>query len=169
MRRSFPISRVGVAFLGTRTMEIIAACFLLGTTLAGANDLTVRGLTIGQIFDKNQLQPLLDHMQCTSEQHCRGYLDILGLVAYTEVDGKDRKISKVVLTLNGLQYGYVLGAFTGKYGKPFLLPNKIYGKGPNFIVESGIAEWHAPRGVVLRLSEDVKIQEATLTLSGRPD
>ena len=169
MRPSLPISRVVVAFIGRRTTGIIAVCFLLGTSLACANDLSIRGLAIGQIFDKSQLQPLLDHMQCTSEQHCRGYLDILGLVAYTEVDGKDRKISKVALTLNGLQYTYVLGAFTGKYGKPMLLPNKIYGKGPNFIVESGIAEWHAPHGVVLRLSEDVKIQEATLTLSGRLD
>jgi hypothetical protein len=70
------------------------------------------------------------------------------------------------LTLNGLQYRYVLGAFTGKFGKPLLLPNKIYGKGPNFIVESGIAEWREPHGVVLRLSEDVKVQIATLTLSG---
>jgi hypothetical protein len=101
------------------------------------------------------------------ELHCRGYLDILGLIAYTEVDGKDHKISKVVLTLNGLQYRYVLGAFTGKYGKPLLLPNRVYGKGPNFVVESGIAEWCALPGVVLRLSEDVKIQEATLSLSNR--
>jgi hypothetical protein len=169
MRASLPNSRVAVAFLGNlaRAMKLIALCSLVGTSLAGANDLTIRGLAIGQNFDKEQLQPLLDHMECPGEQHCRGYLDILGLIAYTEVDGNDRKISKVVLTLNGLQYRYVLGAFTGKYGKPLLLPNKIYGKGPNFIVESGIAEWHAPHGVVLRLSEDVKIQEATLTLSGR--
>jgi hypothetical protein len=168
MRSSLPTSRVAVAFLANfkRAMKIIAVCSLFGISSAGATDLTIRGLAIGQNFDQKRLQSLLDRMTCTSEQHCRGYLDILGLIAYTEVDGKDRKISNVVLTLNGLQYRYVLGAFTGKYGKPLLLPNKIFGKGPNFIVESGIAEWHAPHGVVLRLSEDVKVQVATLTLSG---
>jgi hypothetical protein len=78
------------------------------------------------------LQSLLDRMTCTSEQHCRGYLDILGLYANTEVDGKDYKISNVVVSFVGPQYRYVLGAFTGKYGKPLLLPNKIYGERPQF-------------------------------------
>jgi hypothetical protein len=108
--------------------------------LAGAPDLTIRSLAIGQNFDKEQLHSLLNRLECASEQHCRGYLDILGLIAYTEVDGKEHKISKVVLTFDGPQYRYVLGSFSGKYGKPLLLPNKIFGKGPNFIVESGIAE-----------------------------
>jgi hypothetical protein len=36
------------------------------------------------------------------------------------------------LTLNGLQYRYVLGAFTGKFGKPLLLPNKILWEKPQF-------------------------------------
>ena len=105
-------------------------------------------------------------MQCTGELHCRGYLDILGFIASTEVDGKNRKISKVELTLNGTQYQYVLAAFTGKYGKPLLLPNKSVEIGQNAIVESGIAEWHAASGAVLRLSQDAKVQIATLALLG---
>jgi hypothetical protein len=113
------------------------------------------------------MQHLLNHMQCTSDQHCRGYLDILGLSADTQVDGNDHKISNVAVSFVGSQYRYVLGSFTGKYGKPLLLPDKVYGKGPNFIVESGIAEWRAPHGVALRLSQDLRIQQATLTLSGK--
>jgi hypothetical protein len=87
-------------------------------------------------------------------------------MAYTEVDGKNRKISKVVVTLTGeAQYRYVLKYLMGKYGEPQLLPNKVFGNGPNFIVESGIAEWHGRNGVVLRISEDQKVQSGTLILS----
>jgi hypothetical protein len=105
-------------------------------------------------------------MQCTDDQHCRGNLDILGFSAYTKIDGRYHKISNVEVSFAGSRYRYVLGSFTGKYGKPMLLPDKIYGKGPNVIVESAIAEWRAPHGVVLRLSKDEKVQDATLSLSG---
>jgi len=152
-----------------RRIGIIAAIalgFLCGSSLADAPDFTIRGLAIGQNFDQEQLQHLLNKMQCTGEQHCRGYLDILGLSADTKIDGRYRKITNIEVSFNGLQYRYVLGSFTGKYGKPILLPDKVFGKGPNFIVESGIAEWRAPHGVVLRLSKDDKIQDATLILSG---
>jgi hypothetical protein len=169
MCASLPMFRVAIAFFSNcaRVTKAIALCFLCGPSMAGATDLTIRGLAIDQYFDQKQLHSLLDRMTCTSEQHCRGYLDILGLYADTHVDGKDHKISNVVVTFIGSQYRYVLSSFTGKYGKPLQLPDKIYGKGPNFIVESGIAEWRAPHGVVLRLSQDVKIQEANLTLSRR--
>jgi hypothetical protein len=165
---SLPMCRVAIAFLSKcgRVTKTIAVCCLCLPSLAAAPDLTIRGLAIGQNFDQEQLRHLLNKMQCTDEQHCRGYLDILGLSADTKIEGKYHKISDVEVTFNGSQYRYVLGSFSGKYGKPILLPDKIFGKGPNFIVESGIAEWRAPHGVVLRLSQDLKIQEATLSLSG---
>jgi hypothetical protein len=147
----------------------LVVCSLFAISLAGADDLTIRGLAIGQDFDKKQLRSVLDRMQCNGQQHCRGYLNILDFIAYTEVDGKNHKISRVVLTLNGPQYKYVFAAFTGKYGKPLLLPNKVSKIGSNFIVESGIAEWHGAHGAVLRLSEDEKVQIATLALSARSD
>lgn len=168
MGPSVPMCRVAIAFLSKcgRLTKTIAVCCLCLPSLAAAPDLTVRGLAIGQNFDQEQLRHLLNKMQCTDEQHCRGYLDILGLSADTKIEGKYHKISDVEVTFNGSQYRYVLGSFSGKYGKPILLPDKIFGKGPNFIIESGIAEWRAPHGVVLRLSQDLKIQEATLSLSG---
>jgi|GEM_PF-4090645 len=161
MRESFPIPTNA-----KQAIQIIAFWILCGPSLAGTTDLTIRGLAVGQNFDQEQLQRSLNKMQCTDDQHCRGYLDILGLSAFTKIDGRYHKISNVEVSFVGSQYRYVLGSFSGKYGKPILLPDKVYGKGPNFIVESGIAEWRAPHGVVLRLSKDEKVQDATLSLSG---
>src|SRR3984957_16966800 len=76
----------------------IALAFLCRSSLADAPDFTIRGLAIGQNFDQEQLQHLLNKMQCTGEQHCRGYLDILGLSADTKIDGKYHKISNVEVT-----------------------------------------------------------------------
>jgi len=155
---------VGVANL-RRLLIIAAVCSIFGDSLAATDDLAIAGLVIGQRFDKVHLQTLLRRPECTSDQHCRGYLEI-GFNAYTEVDGKSQKISKVVVTLVGeAQYRYILKYLTGKYGEPLKLPNKVFGKGPNFIVESGIAEWHGHNAAVLRLSEDEKVQSATLILS----
>lgn len=135
-----------------RRLLTIAAFFsICGVSLAGADDLSIAGLVIGQRFDQEHLQTLLQRPQCTSDQHCRGYLEI-GFMAYTEVDGKSQKISKVLVTLTGeAQYRYVLKYLTGKYGEPQLLPNKVFRIGQNSIVESGIAEWHGRNGVVLRI------------------
>jgi hypothetical protein len=168
MCASLPMCRIASAFSSNcgRVAKTIALCSFFGPSLAWADELTIRGLAIGQKFDREQLQHLLNKMQCTDEQHCRGYLDILGLSAYTKIDGKYHKISNVQVTFVGSQYRYILGSFSGKYGKPTLLPDKIFGPGPNFIVESGIAEWRAPHGVALRLSKDDKVQDATLSLSG---
>jgi hypothetical protein len=47
-------------------------------------------------------------------------------------------------------------------------PNEVFGNGPNFIVESGIAEWQGRNGAVLRISEDEKVQGGTLVLSVPP-
>jgi hypothetical protein len=58
-------------------------------------------------------------------------------MAYTEVDGKNQKISTVVVTLTGeAQYKYVLKYLTLKYGEPQLLPNKAFLIGQHSIVES---------------------------------
>ena len=126
---------------------------MCGVSLAVADDLAIAGLVIGQRFDQEHLQTLLQRPQC-NDQHCRGYLEI-GFMAYTEVDGKNQKISTVVVTLTGeAQYKYVLKYLTLKYGEPQLLPNKAFQIGQHSIVESGIAEWHDRNGVVLRISED---------------
>lgn len=155
---------VGVAKF--RGLLRIAAIFsICGVSLAAADDLAIAGLVIGQRFDQEHLETLLQRPQCAGDQHCRGYLEI-GFLAYTEVEAKNQKISKVAVTLAGeAQYRYVLKYLTGKYGEPLLLPNKVFGNGPNFIVESGIAEWHGRNGVVLRISEDEKVQSGTLILS----
>jgi len=148
-----------------RLVTMVAIFSACGVSLAAPEDLAIAGMVIGQRFDKEHLQTLLQRPQCTGDQHCRGYLEI-GFMAYTEVDGKSQKISKVVVTLVGdAQYRYVLNYLSGKYGKPVLLPNKVFGNGPNFIVESRIAEWHDHSGAVLRISEDEKVQSATLILS----
>jgi hypothetical protein len=148
-----------------RLLTIAAICSICGVSVAAAEDLAIAGLVIGQRFDKEHLQTLLRRLECADDQHCRGFLEI-GFLANTEVDGKNQKIAKVVVTLAGeAQYRYVLNYLTGKYGNPLLLPNKVFGKGPNFIVESGIAEWHGRNGVALRISEDEKVQRATLILS----
>jgi hypothetical protein len=138
---------------------------MCGVSWAATDDLSIAGLVIGQRFDVDQLQTLLQRPQCTDDQHCRGYLEI-GFIAPTEVDGKNQKISKVVVTVTGdAQYRYVLKYLTGKYGEPLLLPDKVFRIGQNSIVESRIAEWHGRYGVVLRISEDEKVQIGTLTLS----
>jgi hypothetical protein len=100
----------------SRRLLIIGALFsICGVSLADADDLAIAGLVIGQRFDKDHLQTLLQRPQCAGDEQCRGYLEI-GFIAYTEVDGKNQKISKVVVTLAGeAQYGYVLKYLTGKY------------------------------------------------------
>jgi hypothetical protein len=159
-KRLFRLNRIarviGIAVLGS-LFKISSAC---------ADDLAIRGLSVGQDFDTEQLRSLLDRMECTGDLVCRGYLSVLNLLALTEVDGKNGKISKIQLTLSGAQYPYVLSAYTGKYGKPLLLPDKMTKIGSNSIVESGIAEWRSTHRV-LRLSRDEKLQLATLTLSAR--
>jgi hypothetical protein len=148
-----------------RLLTIVAVLSICGISLAAADDLAIAGLVIGQRFDKDHLETLLQRPQCAGDQHCRGYLEI-GFIAYTEVDGKNQKISKVVVTLTGeAQYRYVLKYLTGKYGEPLSFPNKVFRIGQNSIVESGIAEWHGRNGVVLRISEDEKVQSGTLILS----
>jgi hypothetical protein len=157
MHVGFPIARIVVI--------AVVVALVGGGAFAAPDDLAIAGLVIGQRFDEARLQTLLQRPQCAGDEHCRGYLEI-GFIAYTEVDGKNQKISKVVVTLSGeAQYGYVLKYLTGKYGEPLLLPNKVFRIGQNSIVESGIAEWHGRNGVVLRISEDEKVQTGTLILS----
>jgi len=120
MRESFSIPTNA-----KQAIQIIAFWILCGPSLAGTTDLTIRGLAVGQNFDQEQLQRSLNKMQCTDDQHCRGYLDILGLSAYTKIDGRYHKISNVEVSFVGSQYRYVLGSFSGKYGKPILLPDKV--------------------------------------------
>jgi hypothetical protein len=146
-------------------LPIAAICSIGGVALAAAKDLAIAGLVIGQRFDEEQLQTLLQRSECPGDQQCRGYLEI-GFIALTEVDGKNQKISKVIVTLGSDgQYRYVLKYLTGKYGEPVLLPNKVVRIGANSIVESKIAEWHGRNGVVLRISEDEKVQMGSLVLS----
>jgi len=148
-----------------RLLAIAAVLAICGVASAATDDLAIAGLVIGQRFDEDRLQTLLQRPQCAGDEHCRGYLEI-GFIAYTEVDGKNQKISKVVVTLIGeAQYGYVLKYLTGKYGAPSLLPNEVFRIGQNSIVASRIAEWHGHNGVVLRISEDEKVQAGTLSLS----
>jgi hypothetical protein len=155
---------VGVAKF-RRLLKVAAIFSICGVSLAAADDLAIAGLVIGQRFDQEHLQTLLQRPQCTGDQHCRGYLEI-GFIAYTEIDSKNQQISKVVVTLTGeAQYRYVLKYLSGKYGEPQLLPDKVFRIGQNSIVESGIAEWHGRNGVVLKISEDQKVQSGTLILS----
>jgi hypothetical protein len=85
------------AVIGSSLIPVSAAT----PVVPGVPELTIRGLAIGQNFDKEQLRHLLNKMQCTDEQHCRGYLDILGLYADTKIEGKYHKISDVEVTFIG--------------------------------------------------------------------
>jgi hypothetical protein len=144
---------------------VLAVC---GISFAAGDDLSIAGLSVGQRFDTDHLQTLLQRPECAGDERCRGYLEI-GFIAYTEVYGKNQKISKVAVTLTGeAQYAYVLKYLTGKYGEPRILPNKVFRIGQNSIVESGIAEWRGRNGVVLRISRDEKVQSGTLILSVPP-
>jgi hypothetical protein len=146
-----------------RFLNMAALCSICGFSSAGTNDLSISGLAIGQKFDRTQLQTVLQHLECGGDERCWGSLEI-GFRALTIVDGKDGKIAKVDVEMDSAQYRFVLRYLTGKYGEPQLLPNKIFGKGPNFVVESGIAEWHGRDSTVMRLSKDDKVLTGTLIL-----
>ena len=96
-----------------RTITTIAVCCLFGTSLAAADDLSPSQPDHRAEFRQRTIT-ISSRIACNAPGNCIVEAISIFWVSLrpTEVDGKNRNLSKVELTLNGTQYRYVLATFT---------------------------------------------------------